>query len=76
MRGTHGSVVLRLPSTLTCGAVVRAGSGHLVVLREVDLDTQLDTFFKRSLHKLALDVARALKVGLGRLGARCSGGGV
>lgn len=38
------------------------GSGRLFTFTEVGLASQLESLFKRSLHKLALDVARAVKV--------------
>jgi hypothetical protein len=39
--------------------VLDAASGKLTTMREVDLSLQLEALFKRSLHKLALDVARS-----------------
>ncbi|GAX83865.1 hypothetical protein CEUSTIGMA_g11290.t1 [Chlamydomonas eustigma] len=39
--------------------MVVTGSGKAYLLKEVELAAQLDVLFKRSLHKLALDIARA-----------------
>ncbi|MEW5305680.1 MAG: hypothetical protein WDW36_008205 [Sanguina aurantia] len=45
------------------GAVVLiTGSGRLFTFTELGLASQLESLFKRSLHKLALDVARAVRV--------------
>jgi len=41
------------------GLAVVQGGGKITILKEVDLTVQLDALFRRSLHKLALDIARA-----------------
>ncbi|KAG1673844.1 hypothetical protein FOA52_012869 [Chlamydomonas sp. UWO 241] len=39
--------------------LVLTAGGRAILLRQVELSAQLDTLFKRSLHKLALEVAKA-----------------
>ena len=51
--------VISLPWSINDGVLVVCSNGSALLLKLVDLSVQLESFYKRSLYKLALDVAKA-----------------